>query len=106
MTDKHKLHNINNKFADSLKKLRERKSKLEMEIAEHTREKDQLVGSLKDLKSKLQVVIELLVSKTKNLNETNKAIANSEKIYNNILNASENLLKMIMKEEDKDIVKN
>jgi hypothetical protein len=44
-----------------------------------------------------------LVSKSKNLNETNKAIANSEKIYNNILNASENLLKMIMKEEDKDV---
>jgi hypothetical protein len=51
------------------------------------------------------VVIELLVSKTKNLNETNKAIVNSEQIYNNILNASENLLKMIMKEEDKDITK-
>ena len=102
MTDKHKLHNINNKFADSLKKLRERKAKLETEIAEYTREKDDLVLSLKDLKGKLQVVIELLVSKTKNLNETNKAIANSEKIYNNILNASENLLKMIMKEEKKD----
>jgi len=76
MTDKHKLHNINNKFADSLKKLRERKAKLETEIAEYTREKDVLVSSLKDLKGKLQVVIELLVSKTKNLNETNKAIAN------------------------------
>jgi chromosome segregation ATPase len=106
MADKHKLHNINNKFADSLKKLRERKAKLEMEIAEHTREKDDLVVSLKDLKGKLQVVIELLVTKTKNLNETNKAIANSEKIYNNILNASENLLKMIMKEENKDDKKN
>jgi len=105
MTDKHKLHNINNKFADSLKKLRERKSKLEMEIAEHTREKDDLVVSLTELKTKLKIVIELLVSKTKNLNDTNKAIANSEKIYNNILNASENLLKMIMKEEDKDITK-
>jgi len=105
MADKHKLHNINNKFADSLKKLRERKTKLEMEIAEHTREKDDLVSSLTELKTKLKVVIELLVSKTKNLNETNKAIVNSEKIYNNILNASENLLKMIMKEEDKDIIK-
>lgn len=105
MADKHKLHNINNKFADSLRKLRERKTKLEMEIAEHTREKDDLVVSLTELKTKLKVVIELLVSKTKNLNDTNKAIANSEKIYNNILNASENLLKMIMKEEDKDITK-
>jgi hypothetical protein len=102
MSDKHKLHNINNKFADSLKKLRERKSKLEMEIAEHTREKDDLVSSLKDLKGKLQVVIELLLLKNKNLNETNEAITHSEKIYNNILNASENLLKMIMKEENKD----
>ena len=102
MTDKHKLHNINNKFADSLKKLRERKAKLETEIAEYTREKDDLVLSLKDLKGKLQLVIQLLVSKSKNLNETNKAIVNSEKIYNNILNASENLLKMIMKEEKKD----
>ena len=102
MSDKHKLHNINNKFADSLKKLRERKAKLEMEIAEHTREKDDLVCSLKDLKGKLQVVIQLLLTKNKNLNETNAAIANSEKIYNNILNASENLLKMIIKEENKD----
>ena len=67
MSDKHKLHNINNKFADSLKKLRERKSKLEMEIAEHTREKDDLVSSLKELKGKLQVVIELLLLKNKNL---------------------------------------
>ena len=102
MSDKHKLHNINNKFADSLKKLRERKAKLELEIEEHTREKDDLVSSLKDLKGKLQVVIQLLLTKNKNLNETNDAIANSEKIYNNILNASENLLKMIMKEENKD----
>lgn len=102
MSDKHKLHNINNKFADSLKKLRERKAKLELEIEEHTREKDDLVSSLKDLKGKLQVVIQLLLTKNKNLNETNTAIANSEKIYNNILNASENLLKMIMKEENKD----
>ena len=84
MSDKHKLHNINNKFADSLKKLRERKSKLEMEIAEHTREKDDLVSSLKELKGKLQVVIELLLLKNKNLNETNEAITHSEKIYNNI----------------------
>ena len=103
MTDKHKLHNINNKFSESLKKLRERKKKLEIEIEEHTSEKDILVGSLRELKKKLKVMIELLVSKSKNLNETNKAIANSEKIYNNILNASENLLKMIMKEEGKDV---
>ena len=46
MADKHKLHNINNKFSDSLKKLRERKAKLETEIAEYTREKDVLVSSL------------------------------------------------------------
>ena len=102
MADKHKLHNINNKFADSLKKLRERKAKLQTEIDEYTKEKDVLVSSLKDLKGKLKVFIELLVTKSKNLNETNIAIANSEKIYNNILNASENLLKMIMKEEKKD----
>ena len=102
MADKHKLHNINNKFADSLKKLRERKAKLQTEIDEYTKEKDVLVSSLKDLKGKLKVVIELLVTKSKNLNETDIAIANSEKIYNNILNASENLLKMIMKEEKKD----
>ena len=42
------------------------------------------------------------ILKNKNLNETNEAITHSEKIYNNILNASENLLKMIMKEENKD----
>jgi len=105
MTDKHKLQNINNKFADSLKTLRERKAKLEMEIAEHTHRKDDLVSNLKDLKGKLKSVIELLVSKTNSLNETNKAIVSSEKIYNNILNASENLLKMIMKEENKDVEK-
>jgi hypothetical protein len=103
MTDKHKLHNINNKFADSLKKLRERKAKLESEIAEHTKEKDELVRSLTEFKNKLKAVIELLVMKSKKLNETNAAILNSENIYNNILNASENLLKMIMKEEDKTV---
>ena len=51
MSDKHKLHNINNKFADSLKKLRERKAKLQTEIDEYTKENN--LDDLYDMASEM-----------------------------------------------------
>ena len=91
--NKIKLDNFNKKFVLSLEKLKERKARLTRDISMYEKEKETIITQLKHLKTELEKTISILVDKKKVLYKT-------EELYKQILSASENLLKVILKEEN------
>ena len=98
--NKIKLDNFNKKFVLSLEKLKERKARLTRDISMYEKEKDTIITQLKHLKTELEKTISILVDKKKILYKTEETIDSTEKLYKQILSASENLLKVILKEEN------
>tara|TARA_B100001094_G_C17884570_1_gene648569 strand:+ start:196 stop:531 length:336 start_codon:yes stop_codon:yes gene_type:complete len=98
--NKIKLDNFNKKFVLSLEKLKERKARLTRDITMYEKEKNTIITQLKHLKTELEKTISILVDKKKVLYKTEETIDSTEKLYKQILSASENLLKVILKEEN------
>tara|TARA_B100000073_G_scaffold347604_1_gene362493 strand:- start:251 stop:586 length:336 start_codon:yes stop_codon:yes gene_type:complete len=98
--NKIKLDNFNKKFVLSLEKLKERKARLTRDISMYEKEKETIITQLKHLKTELEKTISILVDKKKVLYKTEETIDSTEKLYKQILSASENLLKVILKEEN------
>ena len=66
----------------------------------YEKEKETIITQLKHLKTELEKTISILVDKKKVLYKTEETIDSTEKLYKQILSASENLLKVILKEEN------